>query len=47
MAVQVHAIAWGTQMTTLSATNMLLPESDATLILTPGVTDEIPKSHRT
>lgn len=35
MAVQVHAIAWGTQMTTVNATNTLLPEFDATLILTP------------
>lgn len=46
MTVQVHTTARGTQATTLNAIDTHPPEFDSTLILIPGVSDEIPKSHR-
>lgn len=43
---QVHTTARGAQGTTLNAIDTHPPEFDSTLILIPGVSDEIPKSHR-
>lgn len=44
--VQVHTTARRPQGTTLNAIDTHPPEFDSTLILIPGVSDEIPKSHR-